>query len=324
MNQRSQMPSLTLLADIGGTNTRVALARAGILQNTSLMRYENAKYASFDAVLGAYLRAQGNVRCTHAAIAVAGPVQDGRADVTNLDWIIEDSGVAAVTGARKVLILNDLQAQGYALDSLPDSAITQILQGNIAKPGATRLVVGLGTGFNAVQVYHRADGLFVPPSECGHSALPYMGKTEADLAQYVAKEGALASIEDVLSGRGLTRTYGFCANLPRSNSGPHPAKIIEHATLGNDEAAQKSMALFTRVLGGVLGDLALSGLPNGGIFLVGGVARAITPFLNTSDFEHAFRDKGPMRDLMDGFAISLITSDFAALSGGLNALAQQL
>ena len=109
---------LALLADIGGTNTRVALADGKVLRDGSLGRYKNADFPDLGAVLRQYLLDQGVAHVAGVCVAAAGPVRDGVAVMTNLDWTIDGAMLTGATGAKTWAILNDLQAQGHALGHL--------------------------------------------------------------------------------------------------------------------------------------------------------------------------------------------------------------
>lgn len=50
-----------------------------------------------------------------------------------------------------------------------------------------------------------------------------------------------------------------------------------------------------------------------GIALIGGVARAVAPWLERFDFAAHFRDKGRFSPFMQNFPVSLIADDYAAL-----------
>lgn len=309
--------TLSLVADIGGTNTRCALAdESGILQDT-VRRYSNAKFPGLESVLRTYVEDEGGLNPRAACVAVAGPVRDGRATMTNLDWAIDKDTLARATGADTVAILNDLQAQGHALGALrPDDIRTVIAAPDtLPSPNAARLVVGVGTGFNAAPVYETPSGRLVAPSECGHANLPIRTERELRLCQYVSTAHGFPAVEDVLSGRGLERVYGFLgadAGDPREAS----AKDIMTACAdGSDARARDAAELFTRILGTVCGNLSLIQLPFGGVYLVGGVARAFAPYLNTFGFADAFRDKGRFAGFMSNFGVYVIEDDFAALTG---------
>ena len=146
-------PFPQLVADIGGTNTRLALADGGTLRPDSIRRYHNADHATFEALLTQYLRDTAVSRCAGVCFAVAGPVRDGAVQMTNLGWELRQEALAAQTGCARVHFLNDLQAQGYALDVLDKGHQRPLLPGPAAPEAATRLVVGIGTGFNAAPVH---------------------------------------------------------------------------------------------------------------------------------------------------------------------------
>ena len=200
-------PAPQLVADIGGTNTRVALADSGVLRQGSIRKYANAGQPSLAAILRRYLDETAITDCAGICVAAAGPVRDGVARLTNLDWTITAGDLSAVAGTDRVAILNDLQAQGHALATLDPRHLRSLLPGQSAPQGATQLVVGAGTGFNAAPVHHLRGGTHVAPSECGHIHLPRKGEQEAALARHLAQKHGIATIEEVLCGRGLVALH---------------------------------------------------------------------------------------------------------------------
>ena len=306
----------TLLADIGGTNTRVALAEDGRLLPHTIARFANAGRASFYPILSEYMAKEGVRDLAGACIAVAGPVSAAgdSAEMTNLSWVIEADEVARVTGAETVAILNDLQAQGHALGHLPEGATRTLIEGAPAEAGASRLVVGVGTGFNAAPVHEAPGGRFVAASECGHAALPVQDARDMALMEFVHSAHGFAAVEDVLSGRGFERVYAFVTSEAGARA-DIPAAQIMAAMQAGDPLAQATGQLFVRMLGMAVGDLALIHLPFGGLYLCGGVARAFTPWLEQFGFAEAFRAKGRFSVLMAEFPVHVIEDDYAALTG---------
>lgn len=307
--------SLSLVADIGGTNTRVALARKGEILPDTVTRFRNADHDGLGAVLRAYLARHGDVDCQGACVAVAGPVHDGKATLTNLDWTIDRDTLVAATKAEKVSILNDLQAQGHALSQIVPENLRQILPGHAAQAGAARLVIGVGTGFNAAPVFETAGGRHVPPGEVGHTNLPVRTGQDLSLSRFVEKAHGFPAVEDVLSGRGLARVYSWLSEEAGQRRDLTPAEIMEAVAAGDDPLAQDAARVFTRILGTVAGNLALTMLPFGGIYLVGGVSRAIAPHLDRFGFAAAFRDKGRFAEFVDQFPVWVVEDDYAALTG---------
>ncbi|NBR53239.1 MAG: glucokinase [Rhodobacteraceae bacterium] len=307
--------SLLLVADIGGTNTRVALAEGWQILPDTIRRYSNAEFPGLESVLRRYIEDEGGVDPKAACVAVAGPVRDGRATLTNLDWTIDKTTLMRATRAETVAILNDLQAQGHALGYLEPAVIRPILAGPEVQAHAARLVIGVGTGFNAAPVFETANGRLVPPSEAGHANLPIRTDADLRLCRYVETAHGFPGVEDVLSGRGLERAYAWLgdeAGDPRERSAQ---QIMESCADGQDERAIEAARIFTRILGTVAGNLALIQLPFGGIYLVGGVSRAFAPYLDRFGFGEAFRDKGRFAGFMSNFSVSVVEDDYAALTG---------
>lgn len=311
-----------LVADTGGTNTRVALAEGARLLPDTMRRFANAEYASLAAVLEAYLADQGGVDCAAAAVAVAGPVRDGVGRLTNLDWEIDEATVARAARAERVAVVNDLQAQGHALGHLPAGSLTPLVAGPAAAAGQTRLVIGIGTGFNAAPVHEGGFGRLVAPAEAGHVTLPVRDEPGLRLARFLEREHGFASVEDALSGRGIGHLYAWLGEEAGDRRVLGSAGIMAALNDGTDPRAEEAARLFTRLLGAAAGDLALTMLPFGGVYLAGGMARAMAPHLGRLGFAEAFRDKGRFAGFMEGFAVSVIEDDYAALHGLAHHLAR--
>lgn len=299
--------TLSLVADVGGTNTRVALAEGPRLLTGTVRKFRNADHPSLEDVLSIFVSDEA-VDCRGAAVAVAGPVRDGHGTLTNLDWSIDREMLARVTRAEHLAVINDLQAQAHALGHIAEANLRRVVDAPPAPPRATRLVVGIGTGFNAAVALETEFGRVVPPSECGHVSMPVRTPEALSLATFVAAEHGFPSVEDVLSGRGLEHVYHWTAGAPR------PAAEIM-ATAATDETSSRAVATFVRLMGTVAGDLALTHLPFGGVYLIGGVARAMVPHLDRAGFAESFRDKGRFTGFMRQFSVSVVEDDFAALSG---------
>ncbi|TVS05600.1 MAG: glucokinase [Rhodobacteraceae bacterium] len=305
----SETPSL--VADVGGTNTRVALARGGVLIAGTTERFRNAEFAGLEQVLAAYLERHRNAP-TRAAIALAGPVRGGMAKMTNLGWRVEAGALARACGFDSVSLLNDLQAQGHALPHLPDTHLRRIRTG-IAE-GGTKLVIGLGTGVNAAPVYPSGAGHLVPPAEAGHIHLPLHEALDYRLSDWLIARRGFASVEDVLAGSGLERLYAFHAHEAGVSQALEVAAIIAAMEAG-DALAQRTGRHYVRLLAQVTADLALITLPFGGIYYIGGVARAMVPWFERFGFEATFTDMGRFSDLVARFPLALVEDDFAALAG---------
>lgn len=311
MNDQAGETGLSLVADIGGTNTRVALARGPAIDRATVTRYSNADHPDLGSVLTRYLGETGIApdQITGVCVDAAGPVHDGVAKLTNLDWKIDRATLARALTAEKVAVLNDLQAQGYAIPHVDPADLDCVLPQPDAPGHATRLVVNLGTGFNACPVFMGDGGPFVPPSEAGHVSLPACDGEMRALVDAMVGDYGFASVEEVLSGRGVSYLHRVL-----HGERLQPAEIMQRLGQG-DPAAEATGAGLVEVLGRVVGDLALIHLPFGGIFLVGGVARALAPHLDRFGFARHMRDKGRFSGYMEQFGVFLLRDDYAALTG---------
>lgn len=304
-----------LVADIGGTNTRVALSEGGKVLTSTIRRYRNADHPGLEPVLRDYLTVQGDVVPHAACVAIAGPVRDGKARLTNRDWQMDEASIADATGAAQVALLNDLQAQGYALSHVAETDLLQVRTAPDAPAAAAKLVVNLGTGFNASPVFSTPAGPYVATSESGHANMPTRNAQDMALCAFVEHQHGFAAIDDILSGRGLERVYAFLSHEAGENRTVDSATIVATCTDRSDLIAVETVSYFIRLTAMVMGNLALVQLPFGGIYLVGGLSSAVAPFMQDAGFETAFRDKGRFASFMDDFAIYVVQDDYAALKG---------
>ena len=314
MTSSSRPQADSLVADIGGTNTRIARAEGPIVLVDTICSYRNADYQDFTTVLEHYMATAVAVECRTACVAVAGLVHNGTAELTNLDWRVDTEMITRATGASTVVLLNDLQAKGHSLGYICPSHLREIIpQPNVAH-GATQLVIGIGTGFNAAVVYHLESGRLVAPAEAGHINMPIANDADLDLAQFIAARNGFADVEDVASGRGIEQIYTWLGYSDARISSSPVDEIIQ-GLAGADPHAEAALRIFVRLFAISAGNLALTTLPLGGIYLAGGVARAVAPHFIELGFTEAFRNKGRFSDFMDSFGVSVIEDDYAALTG---------
>lgn len=299
-----------LLVDLGGTHCRLGLADGSGLMPGTVASLRNADFPNLPQLLKSYLSAQRPGPLTELCAGVAGPVRGTTAQLTNHAWHIEARALAQATGATEVHLLNDLQAQGYALDSLAPGTQTPLRPGT-ADPSGARLVLGLGTGCNVAVVHRLGDTLFVPPAESGHTPLPDCPDLRP-LYDALRTDHPHLPVESALSGPGLTRLHHWL-------TGDHltPQQIIAA------EPAE-TFALFSSLLGEVAGALCLHHMATGGLALIGGTARAIAPHLIWDLFDAAFTARGPYSGIVQDIPLTLITDDMAALRGCARYLGQCL
>jgi glucokinase len=329
---------ILLAGDIGGTKTWLRLARREDNRLTVLheRRYPSADYADFDTLLEIFLAdaAQaGRVMPEVGCIGVAGPIEDGPGDmtcakVTNLPWWLDSEALQQRFGLRRLRLINDFQAVGYGIEALGDDELV-MLQVGAPRPCAPRVLIGAGTGLGqGILVWHGSehDGHYeVLSSEGGHGDFAPGNAEQRELLCYLADRQPRVSVEDVLSGRGLVNVYRYLASrfpdtadeaLARAMAaGDAAATVSEAALSGCDALAGRALDLFVAIYGTQAGNLALTCLASGGVYIAGGVAPRIRACLLAGPFLAAFRDKGPMAPLMKTLPVSLVLNSQVGLKG---------
>ena len=95
-----------------------------------------------------------------------------------------------------------------------------------------------------------------------------------------------------------------------------PAHAITLAArMRKNPLALKTLDLFASILGSASGNLALTGMATGGVYLGGGIPPGIIWALERGSFMKAFMNKGRFRGLMKGIPVRVILNEKAALMG---------
>lgn len=305
------MNAARLVADIGGTNARFALADAsgkiGQQQNLPVARFE-----SFADALRYYLRLlNGEQNISEAVFGAAGPVVAGEVTLTNAPWRLREDELSRQLGGITVRIYNDLEAVAHALPYLTDEEVTPI-GGACERPrrkGERMLAVNVGTGFGAATLLPRGNGWIACPSEAGHMVLGAVDAKEFDLLKRCVG-GRAPTVEDLLSGPRMAALYGLCGG---SGADVSAEKIFRRVP--DDPPAAELSRWVTRWLGRVSGDLVLATSAWGGAFLLGGVVTGWYRHADAALFRHAFEDKGKMSARMANVFAGVINQENTALLG---------
>ena len=300
---------VNLVGDIGGTNTRLALADGTSVRHATVAKFKNAQYASLEEVIRVYLSTQGNPDCDAACVAVAGPVKDGVGRLTNVDWKLDRQTLADAAQAERAEVINDLQAQAYALGHHREGTLETVVEGTL-KPEGAKLVIGVGTGMNIAAAFETPQGRIVPPAEAGHITLPLHTDDDWALSRFLESRFGFASVEEAISGRGLTHIHEWASGGAKLST----QEIIAAAHAGEAKPV-KAVHTFVRLLGQLAGDYSLITLPEGGVYLIGGMVQAVKPWLGAGGFARAFHHKGRFSEFMHQFSVQVVTDDYAALTG---------
>lgn len=308
---------IVLTGDIGGTNTRLALADVAInrVRLREVERFRNAEAHTLDDLLRRFL--EGKARPQAACLAVAGPTDGRRVKLTNLDWVIDSEAIAADTGIAKVRLINDFAAVGYGLAVLEERGRV-VLQPGEPVELAPRLALGAGTGLGVVQTAWFEGRYRTIASEGGHISFAPTDPQQDRLLAFLRAIHGRVSVERILSGPGIVQLYRFCwqdAELPDPAPTRTAEQITDAALSGEDPVAVTALRLFCRILGQTAGDLALIAQCLGGVYLAGGIAPKILPILKQEDFLAGFRDKGRFSTWMQRVPVYVVLDEDVGLKG---------
>ena len=316
---------MILAGDVGGTKTALALFEEG-RDGLALVReaaLPSREFSSLEAVIARLLGTGPPVRVDAACFGVAGPVVDGRCVTTNLPWELEESHLAQALGAPRVKLLNDLEAAGHGVLSLPAGELLALHEGS-ARQGH-RALIAAGTGLGEAILAWDGRRHIVMASEGGHADFAPRSEREVELFRFLGRAYGHVSYERVLSGPGLHNIYRFLrergpAREPawlkdRLSSGDPSAVISEVALADTDPLCVESLDLFVSIYGAEAGNLALKALAVGGVYIGGGIAPKIRAKLLDGGFLAAFRDKGRFAALMASIPVRLALDARAPLLG---------
>lgn len=321
-----------LAGDIGGTNTRLILADCTGNACIPVVErvYPSAAHADLAPIVLGFLESTGEAGSAleRACFAVAGPVQEDAtgqvARITNLPWELHSARLAATLGIPRVRLINDFQGVGYGIDALSPADIEE-LQAGREIPRAPRVVIGAGTGLGQAILIWQTDHYEVYPTEGGHVDFAPTDERQIALLRELMQEFGRVSYERVVSGPGLIRIYSFlrdqgeAAESPELREAMHQgdpaAAISAFALTRNDPLASMALDLFIQVYGAQAGNLALTCLARGGVYIAGGIAPRIIERLRSGTFLQAFNDKGRMAPLTADMPVRVILNPKVGLLG---------
>jgi glucokinase len=300
-----------LVADLGGTHARFLLTgeTERFLPGAPL-ELPSADFSDMDSLVAEALqrlklRDGSGVR---AMLAVAGPVREGRAKLTNLSWSIDAAALKQRFGFESVGVLNDLAAAAWALsDSAPQDA-KALREG---RPQGRCVVISVSTGVGTAYWSRSTDAVWVDAAEGGHMGFAAMDDRSLGFLKDLQRQhGTRISWERVLSGSGLA---ALDAHL-RGGEALAAAEVTRRAKAG-EAAALKSVAHYTRLLGAFAGDLVLAAPATGGVWLMGGVLAGLGAAFDGAGFLQGFGDKGRLSSQLAGVPVHLTADDGLGLRG---------
>lgn len=302
-----------LVADVGGTNTRLALVADHEVIASASSKFSNSNYGSFYEIVAEFLSGIDVSGVSACCVAMAGPVFAGRGKLTNLDWNISDNDLRAKTGAPKAVVVNDLTALGFAVGRLGANDLTAIQTRDDGKDrNGQSLVVGIGTGFNVCPVKTTPSGATICfEAEGGHIGLSpsVMRLLQAEIGEDADR---FETTEDLFSGRGLALLHRLRSKDSAELTG---GQIVRAHAQTSDAKASRSLQAFSRMMGAHCRELMLQYLPLDGIYFAGSVARGVLNSGLGAEFISELDRHKRFKELLSRVPVSVINEDAAALVG---------
>jgi len=315
---------MILAADIGGTKVNLALFQEEreTLRLAEEATFSSKRYSGLEDILREFLANTGAV-VRQACCGIAGPVKEGRCQVTNLPWVVEIKKLQALLGTDAVWLINDFAAMASAVPFL-DGKDIEVLQEGRPDLGGRIAVIGAGTGLGQAFLVPDGNGRYIiVDTEGGHCDFSPRNPIEAELLQFLLKKFDRISIERALSGPGLLHIYQFVNHynsfvepewLTKEMSENDPAAVIAGNRLKNP-ACKMALEMFVTLYGAVAGNLALQIMSRGGVFIGGGIAPKIASLMTGGLFMEAFLSKGRFRSFMGEVPVKMVMNDKAPLLG---------
>ena len=263
---------------------------------------------------------------------MAGPIGHDEAKVTNLPWLIKTKNIETQARCERVSLINDFQAVGYGIEGLEPDDLVCLQQGE-STPCATRSIIGAGTGLGEGLLIWDVDHYEAHASEGGHVNFAPADEVQIELLRYWSQKLGSVSYEQLVSGPGLVNIFEFVCHSSLQDASTHPVQqpsqelldamaegdkaevISRFATNQADELASQAMEIFINIYGAQAGNLALTTLSRGGVYIAGGIAPKILGQMKAGEFIQAFCDKGKMQDLMPTIPVHVVVNSKVGLIG---------
>lgn len=325
-----------LAADVGGTNARLALV--DVEGDRAVVRARQqvavAEHTGLAEPVAAFLAAHaGAAPPERACVGVAGTIVGRAAKVAgvNMPWSVDADVLERTCGLPRVDLVNDFYAAARGIELLSPADLHPIPPSDPAGslealPGQPRAILGAGTGLGQAFLVPAAGGGWqVVPSEGGHRDFAPRDVREDRLLAWLRARFGRVSTERVLSGPGLVNIYRFlvevegmpaCAEVDQATGPGQGPEITERGLARTHPTCVTALEMFVDAYGAEAGNVALTVIATGGVYLAGGIAPRVLVHEDTcARFRRVFDDKGRFRDLLDSIPVYVITNPDLALLG---------
>jgi len=317
---------IVLAGDAGGTKVNLAIFEAenGQLNLLRSESFHSQAFSSVNLILQEFLNANPDLKPEKVCLGVAGPIFEGRVEVTNLPWHLDAREIAKATGIPSVSLLNDLEATGYGLAGL-EADDFHVLHAGDPHIGGNMAILAPGTGLGEAGLFWDGSCFHPFATEGGHCDFSPRNADDLLLHDYLLRKYKVVSWESIIAGPAILAIYNFLCEIKKMPSDPvlrdkfrksDPSAMITGAALaGTDKTCVETMRVFVRHLARESANLILKIKCTGGLLFAGGIPPKILPLLEDSWFYNNLMDCDRMQDLIGKVPVKVILNDKAPMIG---------
>lgn len=318
---------MILAGDIGGTKTNLAFYEYenGTLVCKKESQFASAAYEDFLDLLREFMASADAIKIDALCLGIAGPVVDGLCRTTNLPWLIDSKELEKEFDTPNVHLLNDLEATAYGMLYLQEDEFMN-LNPHAKVVEANRAVIAAGTGLGEAILFYDGANYHPIGSEGGHCDFAALNPLQDELLVWMRKRHSdHVSVERLVCGDGISTIYEFLKeknfaaeskSMQTLQEGEDKnAMITQCALKEGDPLALETIRVFVEIYGAEAGNLALKSLCLGGLYIGGGIAPKILPFLLDGTFFKAFISKGRFQERLQNMQIKISLNPKTALLG---------
>lgn len=314
---------LAVVADVGGTNIRLAVCCTKTGEVSHVRSFACAQFLTLDAAVYQYFLTLTEP-VTALCIAIACPADDDLITMTNLSWQFSQQALKEKLKLETLYVINDYTAISLAVPFLAEADKIKVGQGEAQQHGMTA-IFGPGTGLGVSHLMYTGGKWVSLDGEGGHASFASNSSEQADILLLLQQQFGHVSAERLLSGQGLVNIYHALCRLDGKPVAFHEPKQVTEAGLTDQcTIATRSLNVFCEMMGGFAGNLALNLACTGGVYIAGGIVPRFVEFFENSDFRTFFEQKGRFENYLTSIPTYIITHDNPGLLGATVHLRQEL
>ena len=326
-----------LAGDLGGTKTILAVySNESCPKNLFNKYYISSEWNSFNLIFEDFIKQLPDDISLpkYGCIGVAGPINNRKVKITNLDWDIEIEKLSIISKIDNIELINDFSVLIYGIPFLQKDQY-EVIQGELNSEDKNNqelvAIIGAGTGLGMSRGLITPKNISIFPSEGGHREFSPRTDQEWELVKWLKKKLNIqrVSIERIVSGTGLGMIARWKLDDPINENHPlqrtlkkmdsdkpdHtdlPALVWEESNRG-DKLMTEALGLWLNAYGSAAGDLALQELCSSGLWIAGGATTKNLDGINSSNFLNAFCNKGRFQSYLEEIPLIVIKDPEATL-----------